>query len=133
MTLIYIFGSESRQTEQGKAIANSPIYELTPAPSNASLPNTPYPWPSAPPNSLPLYGIKVLDLSRIIAAPAIARGLAEMGATVLRISSADLADMNILHLDLHQGKFQAQLNLKSEEGKAKLRELIKDADVFIDG
>ncbi|KAL8284029.1 hypothetical protein RQP46_005142 [Phenoliferia psychrophenolica] len=123
---------ESRETEQGRAIANCPIYELSPSPSNNT--STPCPWPSPTRGgSLPLEGIKVLELARIIAAPAIARGLAEMGATVIRITSPKLADMNALSPELNQGKLQAALDLKSEEGKARLRELILDCDVFIDG
>lgn len=89
-------------------------------------------WPLATSNKA-LSGIKVLELTRIIAGPAIGRGLAEHGATVLRITSDALPDMHILHPDLSQGKLQAFLDLKSEAGKKRMRELLADTDVLIDG
>lgn len=75
----------------------------------------------------------MLELTRIIAAPALGKGLAQHGATVLRIVSTKLPDLHVLHPDLNQGKYVADLDLKSEEGKAVLRELIKEADVVVDG
>lgn len=120
---------EFKQLEAGKAILNSPVYELSKAAGGA-----PVAWPPAPSGTKKaLSGIKVLELTRIIAAPALGKGLAEHGATVLRIVSSNLPDLHVLHPDLNQGKYVADLDLKSEAGKATLRELIKDADVVIDG
>lgn len=119
--------TEFKQLPAGQAILDVPVYELTKAADGPVVP-----WPEATENK-PLSGIKVLELTRIIAAPAIGKGLAEHGATVLRIVSPTLPDMHTLHPDLNQGKHVAELDLKSEAGKAKLRELIKDADVIIDG
>lgn len=115
--------------DQGKAISNIPIYELSAAESGI---HSECQWPPATSNKA-LSGIKVLEISRIIAAPAIGRGLAEHGATVLRITSDALPDMHLLHPDLSQGKFQASLDLKSESGRKRMRELLADADVVIDG
>ncbi|CAK9780435.1 uncharacterized protein COLE_00110 [Cutaneotrichosporon oleaginosum] len=118
---------EFKELPAGKAIIDVPVYELDKAADGPVVP-----WPEATENK-PLSGIKVLELTRIIASPAIGKGLAEHGATVLRIVSSTLPDMHVLHPDLNQGKYVADLDLKSEAGKAKLRELIKDADVIIDG
>jgi hypothetical protein len=122
--------AEFKQIEAGKAIADCPIYELRQA-----APSSPVSWPLAPASAplKALTGIKVLELTRIIAGPAIGRGLAEHGATVLRITSNTTPDLHTVHPDLNQGKFCADLNLKTEAGKRVLRELVKDADVFIDG
>ena len=81
----------------------------------------------------PLAGLKVVDLTRVIAAPSISRGLAQMGASVMRITGEGVTDMSSLHPDLNWGKWNAHLNLKSEDGKQKLRALIKDADVVVEG
>ncbi|BEJ13925.1 hypothetical protein CspHIS471_0310990 [Cutaneotrichosporon sp. HIS471] len=125
-TICYSF-DEFKALPAGQAIINSPVYELSKAAEAQAVP-----WPEANENK-PLSGIKVLELTRIIASPAIGKGLAEHGATVLRIVTDKLPDMSVLLPDLNQGKHVAILDLKSETGKAKLRELVKDADVVIDG
>lgn len=61
------------------------------------------------------------------------RGLAEHGATVLRIVSEKLPDLMTVHPAMNHGKYVANLDLKTEAGKAKLTKLIADCDVFIDG
>lgn len=125
-TICYTW-DEFRELEQGKAILSSPIYELSRA-----APSEPVSWPKAT-KHMALSGVKVLELTRIIAAPAVGKGLAEHGATVLRITSSTLPDLGILTPDLSQGKYNGDLNLKTEAGKATLRALLADADVFIDG
>lgn len=74
-----------------------------------------------------------MDLTRIIAAPAVTRGLAELGASIMRVTSPNLVDMNNLHIDLSWGKWSCSLDLKTEEGRQTLRELIRDADVVLQG
>ncbi|THH19602.1 hypothetical protein EW146_g1593 [Bondarzewia mesenterica] len=69
----------------------------------------------------------------IIAGPAIGRGRAEHGATVLHNTCDSLRDFHVLHPDLSQGKFNAFLDLKTEAGEARFRELLADTDVAIDG
>lgn len=110
----------------GKAIADCPIYELH------SSPAPPTPWPAPTANKV-LSGIKVLELTRIIAGPAIGRGLAQHGASVLRITTRSQPDFEYLHLDMSQGKACADLDLKTPEGKAAFTELVKQADVLVDG
>ncbi|KAI1819413.1 CoA-transferase family III [Xylaria intraflava] len=118
-------------SEQGQANAHAGLYEITklgsqPAswwPANESFPPSP---------KRPLAGLKVVDLSRFIAGPTVSRTLAEMGASVMHITSPSVADLSILHQDLNWGKWSASLNLKDEGDKEKLRALIREADVVVD-
>jgi crotonobetainyl-CoA:carnitine CoA-transferase CaiB-like acyl-CoA transferase len=89
----------------------------------------------APPRPLPfgdrpLSGVRVLDLTRVIAGPTCARTLAEHGADVLKITRAGLADSGQLDLDTGIGKLSARLDLREAEQHACLRELASSADVF---
>ncbi|PPQ67240.1 hypothetical protein CVT24_011559 [Panaeolus cyanescens] len=81
----------------------------------------------------PLQGLKIVDLSRIIAAPTISRELAELGASVMRITSPNVTDATDLLIDLGWGKWNAYLDLKTKGGQERLRELILEADVVVDG
>ncbi|KAF4870967.1 Succinyl-CoA--L-malate CoA-transferase beta subunit [Colletotrichum siamense] len=121
-------------SEQGKAVAHVGLYEIANA-NDASHTGTWWPendhLPSSP--QRPLAGLKVVDLSRIIAGPAVSRGLAELGASVMRVTSAYVTDMSVLHQDLNWGKWNCHLDLNNEADKEKLRALIRDADVVVDG
>lgn len=121
-----------RASEHGKANAHVGLFEIHPAPNPAHRPSW---WPSSPQTSpaRPLAGLKVVDLTRVIAAPAVTRGLAELGASVMRVTSPNLADFSSLHIDLGWGKWQCSLDLKTDEGKERLRALIRDADVVVQG
>ncbi|KAJ0363044.1 hypothetical protein COL26b_013105 [Colletotrichum chrysophilum] len=121
-------------SEQGKAVAHVGLYEIANA-NDASHTGTWWPendhLPSSP--QRPLAGLKVVDLSRIIAGPAVSRGLAELGASVMRVTSPYVTDMSVLHQDLNWGKWNCHLDLNNEADKEKLRALIRDADVVVDG
>lgn len=88
------------------------------------------PWAPA---SMPLQGIRVLDLSRVLAGPTIGRTLAEHGADVMRIASPRLPFIEPLVIDTGYGKRSAHVDLETAEGRAALASLIREADVFIDG
>lgn len=83
----------------------------------------------------PLAGVRVLDLSNVIAGPAAARVLAELGADVIRIDPpAPQAGPRMtmwFGIDVNQGKRAIILDLKSAEGRAVLAKLVKNADVLI--
>ncbi|OJD33683.1 uncharacterized protein BKCO1_2800014 [Diplodia corticola] len=81
----------------------------------------------------PLGGLKVLDLSRVIAGPTITRSLAELGASVMRVTSPHLPDHISVHRDLNWGKWNASLHLRDSADRDALRRLIQDADVVVDG
>ncbi len=89
----------------------------------------------APPEELPagerpLAGIRVLDLTRVLAGPTCARTLAEHGADVLKITAAHLPHSGAIELDTGLGKLASHLDLRTEAGIAALRALASDADVF---
>jgi len=92
-------------------------------------------WPDSPETSAqrPLAGLKVLDLTRVIAAPAVTRGLAELGASVMRITAPHLSDYNLLLCDLNWGKWNSQLDFRKEEDREKLRALVLEADIVVQG
>lgn len=125
---------EFRASEQGKAIANDAIFSLEQSATDV-LP--PVPYRAVDHNNgnkfRPLEGIKMLDLSRVIAAPTIAKLAALFGATVVRVSCASQPDMGPLLVDGNLGKYDVTLDLKSDSGRAKLRELVYDADIVLDG
>lgn len=85
------------------------------------------------PGERPLSGIRVLDLTHVIAAPTSARILAEQGADVLHITAPHLPKILPVSVDTGRGKRQTSLDLRLDADKNKLRELIKGADVFVEG
>ena len=82
-----------------------------------------------------LEGVRVLDLSNVIAGPAAGRTLAEFGAEVIRIDNpAPLAGPRMtmwFGLDVNQGKRAVILDLKSEAGRAAFARLVESADVVL--
>ena len=121
-------------SEHGQKSGRVGLYEIVKDPSSSQPPGW---WPdhASLPSSpkRPLAGLKVVDLTRVIAAPAITRSLAEMGASVMRVTSPHVTDFSALHQDLNWGKWNCRLHLKDEEDKEKLRKLILDADVVVEG
>jgi crotonobetainyl-CoA:carnitine CoA-transferase CaiB-like acyl-CoA transferase len=90
----------------------------------------------APPERLPagqrpLAGIRVLDLTRVIAGPVGARTLAAHGAKVLKINAADLPSSGFLEFDTGIGKRSAFLDLRRVPDQSALRRLVAQADVFV--
>ena len=78
-----------------------------------------------------LRGIRVLELSRVIAAPVAGRTLAAHGADVLWVTSPKLPDLPTLDRDVGRGKRTAQLDLSLEQDRQTMWGLLEDADVFI--
>ncbi|KAK1218876.1 hypothetical protein PQX77_018403 [Marasmius sp. AFHP31] len=84
----------------------------------------------------PLEGVRVLDLSRVLAGPVAGRTLAAHGADVLLVTSEKLPGLPGLDVDTSRGKRTTRLNLDLNgegkgEGREKLKELVGDADVFL--
>jgi crotonobetainyl-CoA:carnitine CoA-transferase CaiB-like acyl-CoA transferase len=90
----------------------------------------PKPWPKG---DRPLAGLRVLDLSRVIAGPVAGRTLAAHGADVLLISGPDLPAIPWLTIDTGRGKLTSLVELGSEQGRANLRDLLATADIFSQG
>lgn len=80
----------------------------------------------------PLGGVRVLDLTRVIAGPVATRFLAMYGAEVLRIDPPGWQEPG-LEAEMTLGKYCARLDLKTSEGLATLHELLAGADIFIHG
>jgi crotonobetainyl-CoA:carnitine CoA-transferase CaiB-like acyl-CoA transferase len=87
-------------------------------------------WPKG---DRPLAGLRVLDLSRVIAGPVAGRTLAAHGADVLLISGPDLPAIPWLTIDTGRGKLTSLVELRSEQGRASLRDLLGAADIFSQG
>src|SRR3954454_17929628 len=87
----------------------------------------PKPWPSG---DRPLSGVRVLDLSRVIAGPVAGRTLAAHGADVMLVSGPDLPAIPWLSIDNGRGKLSSFVELKSGQGPSTLRDLLAQADIF---
>ncbi len=90
----------------------------------------PKPWPKG---DRPLEGLRVLDLSRVIAGPVAGRTLAAHGADVLLVSGPALPAIDWLTIDTGRGKLTTFIELKTDTGKGQLRDLLEDADIFSQG
>jgi crotonobetainyl-CoA:carnitine CoA-transferase CaiB-like acyl-CoA transferase len=110
---------------QGQALARLPllsIEKIADAPAER-----------LPAATRPLGGIRVLDLTRVIAGPVCGRCLATHGAEVMLITAPHLPFMLPLVIDSGRGKLSAQLDLRYEPARERLRQLIRGADVFVQG
>jgi crotonobetainyl-CoA:carnitine CoA-transferase CaiB-like acyl-CoA transferase len=110
---------------QAKALAELAVIEIEKIGDAA-----PKPWSGG---NRPLAGLRVLDLSRVLAGPVACRTLAAHGADVLLISGPKLPTIPWATIDTGRGKLSAFVELKHEEGRAKLRELLAQADIFSQG
>ena len=92
----------------------------------------------------PLKGIRVIDLSRLIAGPFCTMSLSDMGAEVIKVERPVKGDdsrsfgppflegESAYYMSFNRGKKSITVNLKSEKGKQIIRQLIKEADVFVE-
>ncbi|MDQ0466719.1 crotonobetainyl-CoA:carnitine CoA-transferase CaiB-like acyl-CoA transferase [Caulobacter ginsengisoli] len=113
-------------SEQGQAMARLPLVEVV---RIGDAP--PKPLPAS--GDSPLSGVKVLDLTRVLAGPACARALAQHGAEVLHITSPNLPSIPPFVSDTGHGKRSAFLDLKTEADHGRLLALLDDADIFSQG
>jgi crotonobetainyl-CoA:carnitine CoA-transferase CaiB-like acyl-CoA transferase len=86
-----------------------------------------------PAGNRPLSGIRVLDLTRVLAGPTCARTLAEHGADVLKITAPHLPNLGYQEFDTGHGKLSAHLDLREQRDVDILRGLVREADVFSQG
>ena len=80
----------------------------------------------------PLSGIKVLDLTRVLAGPVATRTLAGFGAQILRIDPADWDDPGLLQ-DTTVGKRCAELDLTCSADRLRFEALLREADLLVHG
>jgi len=94
---------------------------------------------------LPLVGVKVLDISQVMAGPYTCMLLADMGADVVKIEPPGSGDQtrgamgfkmkgpdSMGFLNMNRNKRSITINLKSDAGKKILFELVKDADILVE-
>lgn len=119
---------EWEEMEVGKAVCDMPLYRFEKA-CDAPVKS----FGKTNPKKGPLSGIKVLDLTHIIAGPACSRLLAEQGADVLMIRRGDYThqEQAMLELDGWAGKNSIQLDFNIKEQLEKAIELVKQADIVI--
>ena len=82
---------------------------------------------------LPASGVKVLDLTRVIAGPVATRTLGLLGADVLRVDSPGLVESADTHADSGLGKRSALLDLAAGGDRRVFEELLGEADVVVTG
>ncbi|CAG8958020.1 hypothetical protein HYFRA_00000363 [Hymenoscyphus fraxineus] len=121
-----------KNSEMGKALAARPFIDVRPQSHAAPTPRIAFP-PVSSNDRRPLAGIKVVEMTRIIAGPVIGNVLASYGAEVIRINAEHLIDINIMQLSLNAGKRTIGLDIRKSEDLDYLKSLIRDADVFIQG
>lgn len=114
---------------QSKAISNFPIdvTQISPAGPKGLPPRL------AGGNSKPLQGLRVVEMSRVIAAPLCGKTLAAYGADVIWVTSPNLPDLPTMDRDFGRGKRTVQLDVHDAQDQARLLGLISTADVFIQG
>jgi hypothetical protein len=82
---------------------------------------------------LPASGIRVLDLTRVIAGPVATRYLGALGADVLRLDPPHRPELPAQAYDSLLGKRSAVLDLRTADGIVRLHELLSGADVLVHG
>ncbi|MFE3229069.1 CoA transferase [Nocardia sp. NPDC059228] len=117
---------EWADSPQGKAAASGPLVAVAERGDRGG-----FECPTAATQLLPLRGIRVLDLTRVIAGPVATRALALLGADVLRIDPPGLPEIGWQYLDTCQGKRSTVVDLRT--GLPVFRELISNADIIISG
>lgn len=89
--------------------------------------------PGAAAPLLPAHGLRVLDLTRVLAGPVATRTLGLLGADVLRVDSPRLPELPDQHADTGFGKRSAVLDLASPADRRTFDELLASADVVVTG
>ena len=117
--------AEWAEHPQGKAIAALPLLEIVKIGDSPAEP--------LKAGTRPLSGVRVLDLTRVIAGPSCARTLAEHGAEVMKISGAHLPSLGRQEYDTGHGKLSAHLDLREAKDIATLQGLVRGADIFSQG
>lgn len=124
-------------TPQAAAIASQPLFTIErigPGQGHGE------PAADAPPLSLPalsadappLAGIRVLDLTRILAGPVGGRALAAYGTDVMLVNAPHLPNIEAI-ADTSRGKLSTLVDLREPEGRAAMDRLLADAHVFVQG
>ncbi|WP_431820284.1 CoA transferase [Burkholderia sp. F1] len=112
--------------EQARALEALPLFEIE------RIGDAPVQALGGGAASRPLAGVRVLDLTRIIAGPVAGRTLASHGAQVLLVNGPHLPNIAPLVIDNGRGKRSAWLDLRDAAGVDALQRLARQADVFVE-
>ncbi|HEY2591037.1 MAG TPA: CoA transferase [Steroidobacteraceae bacterium] len=116
---------------QGRAVAAEPLIYFDE--SDERVPSGRWPESiSRPDATRPLAGVRVLDLTRVLAGPVATRFLAGYGADVLRIDPPDWSEPGVVP-EVTVGKRCARLDLHSSTGRTAFESLLAGADVLVHG
>jgi crotonobetainyl-CoA:carnitine CoA-transferase CaiB-like acyl-CoA transferase len=116
--------AEWRVSPQGVSLIKQPPIRLTRVGDAPPL--------RLPDSKQPLDGIRVLDLTRVLAGPSAGRTLASHGADVLSVRCETLPTVDLFDLDTGHGKRSTFLDLAKPGDAEALRSLTRKADVFVD-
>jgi crotonobetainyl-CoA:carnitine CoA-transferase CaiB-like acyl-CoA transferase len=112
---------------QGQAVAAQPLMSLHKLDGAAALA-----LPALGADGLPLRGLRVLDLTRILAGPACGRLLARLGAEVMLVNSPHLPNIASI-ADTSRGKLSCHVDLTTAQGRTTLTQLVQQAHVLVRG
>lgn len=115
--------AEWRAHPQGRALGSQPVVSVK------KRGDSPPESPTAA--ERPLSGVRVLELTHILAGPGATRSLASQGAEVIRISAPVSSDPHYMIVDTGFGKKNAFLDLNLSKDIAQLKELVAGCDVFV--
>jgi crotonobetainyl-CoA:carnitine CoA-transferase CaiB-like acyl-CoA transferase len=114
-------------TPQGQAIAKQPLLRIE---RMADAPALPLPKLQA--GQRPLEGVRVLDVTRVLAGPVAGKALAGYGADVMLVNAPHLPNIEAI-ADTSRGKRSTLADLRTPEGVAAMEGLLAQAHVFIQG
>jgi crotonobetainyl-CoA:carnitine CoA-transferase CaiB-like acyl-CoA transferase len=109
----------------GQAVARLPLIDIVKIGEAPARP--------LPKGDRPLSGVRVFDLTRVLAGPTSGRVLAENGADVLHVAAPHLPYQNEILMDTGHGKRCAWIDLREPTGVETMRGLLREADVFTQG
>jgi len=112
--------------DQGRALASEPLVHHDPATAQVPVRSR----PQRP--SRPLDGVRVLDLTRVLAGPVSTRWLAGLGADVLRIDPPWWSEPSVVP-DVNLGKRCSRLDLTEPDDRRRFEDLIVGADILVHG
>lgn len=121
--------SEWASSPMGRAAAAGPLVTIDRRDPGELAPGSPTTW--RPTAEHPLHGIRVLDLTRVLAGPVATRTLALLGADVLRVDPPQLPEIDWQFADTCQGKRSTLLDLRTD--LATFEDLLSAADVLVTG
>ncbi|RZT11152.1 CoA-transferase family III [Duganella sp. CF402] len=116
---------EWRAHPQGRSVASEPLIALA---DTGRASQREWAWSS----QRPLAGLRVLDLTRVLAGPVATRFLAGYGADVLRIDPPCWNEPGVIP-EVTLGKRCARLDLRRPEDRAVFEKLLAQADVLVHG